>query len=360
MPQERQAPDALLAQINLSGAVGAIQDDPDSADANWLTAPGANNNTEARVSFASPTGNPTVGADLQEFRALVRKTNHSTNPTARIELWENGALVRAGTSTAISSTSGVVLSFTWNASELGTADGSLVECKVVGTVGGGSPGNRASVEVGAIEWNAQYDAAAPPVLEGALAFTLQCAAALDVDSPLAASMNLAIELSANLDATAPLAGVVQSSLTASATLDAETSLSTTLVGDLTLAGDLSVPGPPELSGLASFAIQFTGAVEADAPLSGSYDGSLFLSALLEAEIALAAAWEGTLTAAGELAAETPLVAAFAGNFLLLGSLTTEEGTQLTEPSEATHWHGRWSAPTKNQGSNHPYFKRRKL
>lgn len=35
----RLAPDAILAQTNLTGAVSAIQDDPDSADANWLTAP---------------------------------------------------------------------------------------------------------------------------------------------------------------------------------------------------------------------------------------------------------------------------------------------------------------------------------
>lgn len=33
------APDAILAQTNLTGAVGNIQDDPDSPDANWLVAP---------------------------------------------------------------------------------------------------------------------------------------------------------------------------------------------------------------------------------------------------------------------------------------------------------------------------------
>ena len=37
MATERQSPDALLVQTNLSGAVAAIQDDPDSPDANWLT-----------------------------------------------------------------------------------------------------------------------------------------------------------------------------------------------------------------------------------------------------------------------------------------------------------------------------------
>lgn len=152
MPSQRLAPDAILAVTNLAGLVTAIDEDPDSPDASWLTAPGANNATQVRVSFGTPTASP---AGLQEFRVQLRKTNHSTNPSAVIELWENGVLVQAVVSTTtISSTSGQILAGTWDASVLGTADGSLVECRMVSTLGGGTPGNRASVEVGAIEWNA--------------------------------------------------------------------------------------------------------------------------------------------------------------------------------------------------------------
>lgn len=39
MPLERLAPDALLLQTNLSGAVTALQDDPDASTGVWLTAP---------------------------------------------------------------------------------------------------------------------------------------------------------------------------------------------------------------------------------------------------------------------------------------------------------------------------------
>ncbi len=148
---ERMAPDTLISTTNLSGAVGDIDEDPDSGDANWLTAPGSNNNTEAYVSFGTPTASLETGADLQEIRAQVRKTNHSTDPDARIELWENGSLVSAGSDTTISSTSGTVLSYTWDATGRTAAQ---IEAKVIGTTGGGSPSNRASVEVGAIEWNA--------------------------------------------------------------------------------------------------------------------------------------------------------------------------------------------------------------
>ncbi len=156
MANQTLSPDALLDQTGLTGSLTDIQDDPDSPDANWLTTSN-NTSTVARVSFPTPSGDLTVGAGLQEFRVLVRKTNHSTNPTCTVDLYENGSLVtNLVSSTTISTTSGIVLSGTWNASSLSNINGSLVECRVVGTPGSGNPSNRASVEVGAIEWNAVY------------------------------------------------------------------------------------------------------------------------------------------------------------------------------------------------------------
>lgn len=155
---ERQSPDAILAITNLTpNDVTYIQDDPDSPDGNWLVAIGVLVNTDVRVSFPTPSGNPTVGADLQEFRALVRQFDEAQTgtPTARIELWENGTLIRAGAETDVPK-GGIVLSFTWNANEIGTADGSLVECMVVGTKIGGPAGARNTVDVGAVEWNVDY------------------------------------------------------------------------------------------------------------------------------------------------------------------------------------------------------------
>lgn len=160
MATERLSPDALTTQTGLTGTVAAIDEDPDSPDASWLTTTN-NTNTVCHVTFPSPTGNPTTGAGLQEIKAWVRKTNHSTNPTAVLDLYENGNLVATlVSSTTISSTTGQMLSGTWDAASLGTANGSLVEARVTGTVGGGSPGNRASVEIGAIEWNVTYSTTA--------------------------------------------------------------------------------------------------------------------------------------------------------------------------------------------------------
>ena len=188
MATERQAPDAILAQTNLTGVVGDIQDDPDVGDANWLTASGNNVNTDVRTSFATPTGSPTVGAGLQEFRAQVRQFDEGQGgtPTSRCELWENGSLVSAGSNTSVPD-GGIVLSFPWDASELATADGSLVEVKVVGTKSGGSPGNRNTVEVGAVEWNVTFSAGTN-VAAGVVAMLLpEQAATLKTDISLTAN-----------------------------------------------------------------------------------------------------------------------------------------------------------------------------
>jgi RHS repeat-associated protein len=58
--------------------------------------------------------------------------------------------------TLSSDTTGEVVSVTWDAALLRTADGSDVELVVVGHRSGGSPKNRRTVGVGAVEWNAEY------------------------------------------------------------------------------------------------------------------------------------------------------------------------------------------------------------
>jgi hypothetical protein len=174
MATERQSPDAILELTNLTGTVSEIQDDPDSPDANWLDAVSNNADSVCRVSFPTPTGPPTVGSNLQEFRVLVRKYGGTGTPKARIELYENGALIRAGSDQNI--TTATVLSFLWNANELGTSNGSLVECRLYGTKTGGASGVRATIEVGAKEWNVTYSAA-PKLGAGTMSGTGTLAAA---------------------------------------------------------------------------------------------------------------------------------------------------------------------------------------
>lgn len=160
MALERLAPDAILEQTNLTGAVADIQDDPDSPDGSWLTA-AANTSTVLRASFPSPSDDLTLGAGQQEIRVLVRSTGEQTDPTADVELYENGSLVTALVSGASVGTA-TVLSGTFDAASLSDSTGAGVEVRVAGTPGGGNPSRRASLEVGAVEWNAEYTPSTGP------------------------------------------------------------------------------------------------------------------------------------------------------------------------------------------------------
>ena len=120
--------------------------------------------------FPTPSENPTVGVDLQEFRVGVLEfdSGQTGTPTARIELWENGSLVRAGDNTAVSTYA--VLSFKWNADELSLATGSLVQIKLIGNSTGGGPTKRNTVRIRHMEWNADVSAG-PTTTQQAVAIT---------------------------------------------------------------------------------------------------------------------------------------------------------------------------------------------
>src|SRR5205823_1743671 len=79
-----------------------------------------------------------------------------TAPTYDIELWEMGGgsriAILAG-AVSLPSDTPTVVSATWDASSLTTADGSKVELKIIGHTAGNG-GSKRTVEVGAVEWNA--------------------------------------------------------------------------------------------------------------------------------------------------------------------------------------------------------------
>lgn len=130
------APDSIAESTNLVGTVADIDEDPDAADASWLTATDATAATDLRVTFPSPSGLPT---STQNFRYLLRKTAGAVHPTITAELLQAGTFRKTLTAagTPITSTSGQVLQGNWNSSDLETLlDGSDVECRIVSVVGG--------------------------------------------------------------------------------------------------------------------------------------------------------------------------------------------------------------------------------
>ncbi len=173
MATERLEPDVLITLTNMTGVVGDIQADPDTKSGSWtatdpLRATGNNTNVTAHCSFPTPTGDLTVGAGLQEFRVLLRPfdAGQTSDPNWRIELWQAGVLIRAGSNTSILNDAGdTVVAFPWNGNELTLIDGSAVEIKVFGIKTGGSGSKRNTIDFGAIEWNVTYDASGTTFFE---------------------------------------------------------------------------------------------------------------------------------------------------------------------------------------------------
>ncbi len=157
MATETLRPDGELSNSGLVASDFTDHDDDPDVSSVTIDATSNNVNTEWGGGFPAPTGNPTGS---QEFRAGVEEfdSGQSGTPTARIELWENGALVRAGSDTNVSAYA--ILSLAWDANELATADGSLVQCKLMGTKSGGSPSKRNTIRIGHMEWNAVFSEAA--------------------------------------------------------------------------------------------------------------------------------------------------------------------------------------------------------
>jgi len=156
-------PTGQVTWTNLDGDYTDVDDDPDSPDANWADALADGTDTVAHVSFTSPSGNLNTGADLQEFKIYVRRSAAGgNNPDVQISLYESGNAGNPLAQTAsleVTSDTGELFTLTWDASLLIDISGVDVECRIDGKRSGGSPANKRTVEVGAVEWNVDYSAA---------------------------------------------------------------------------------------------------------------------------------------------------------------------------------------------------------
>lgn len=154
MPSETLLVDGEFADDGL--VVNSELDHDEDPDVSAVTIDATSNNvdTEWGGGFPTPSDVPTVGVGLQEFRVGVEEFDSEQTgvPMARIELHENGALIRAGPDLSVNGY--VVMSFPWDAAEIAAADGSLVQCKLVGTRSGGGASAKNSLRIGHMEWNA--------------------------------------------------------------------------------------------------------------------------------------------------------------------------------------------------------------
>jgi hypothetical protein len=159
MATELLLPDAVVSSINLNATIGDLDEGVDNFDGVYATNQGSNANTSLDLSFPTPSGDLTLGANLQTFRARVRKNaTGGNNPSVRIEVIENGVIRANSGNTTVTSTTGVDITFTWDASVLALQDGSNVEIGIVQQAGGsgGNPNNRRWIETDTADWTADY------------------------------------------------------------------------------------------------------------------------------------------------------------------------------------------------------------
>lgn len=153
MATETQYPDAILEQSGwlTTPAITSIDEDPDSPSTDWISAASTTADPVIRVSFPTPSGNPT---GVQTFKAYVRKNGGTGTPSVHLDLYENGVLLASGASQSVTNTTGQLLTqtFDFSTTPLSTPDGSNVEIRLVVSHAGGPGAARASVDLNAINW----------------------------------------------------------------------------------------------------------------------------------------------------------------------------------------------------------------
>ena len=114
-------------------------------------------NTSLTLGFENPIRTLVSGANLQTFRARVRKNATAGNTTTvRLEVREAGVLLANSTNFTITSTTGEDITFTWNANLLTSSTGNDVQIAIVQQAGGtgGSPTARRWIEIDTVDWTA--------------------------------------------------------------------------------------------------------------------------------------------------------------------------------------------------------------
>jgi hypothetical protein len=241
----------------------------------------------------SPAADLTTRAGLQAFRVLVRKSaTGGTDPACTIELYENGALLATLISgQAVSSATGTVLSGTWDATSLAAISGADVECRVFGARSGGNPANRRALEIGAIEWNADYT-------EAGVTGTLAATETSD-NAAVAGNVNIAGFLAAGESAdTSAMAGDVgiAGSLAANEASDIA-AITGNLANDI--AGTLAATEAADMAAIAG-AMTIAGISSGSEPIDiAAFPAALDISgSLVASEAPDMAAMIGTLPGAG--------------------------------------------------------------
>lgn len=285
MATEALAPDVLITQTNLTGAVTDIDESPDSPDGVWLNEVDDALDTICHVSFGTPTGNPTTGAGLQSFRIYCRRstTTGGNDPDLDIALYENGTLVSTlQTGVAITSLTGQLVTATWDASLLGTTDGSLVELYLIGNRSGGGPSARRTVEFDAVEWAVDYTLGTAHVGSGSFATSASVTSAALVSKQGDGS----ITASSSLTGAALVSKVGAGDFAASSTVSASVTLLSQ--GNVDVTTNTSLSSSASVFKVGAGAISTSVSATADALVTKPGASALNVLATLQSDVTLTA------------------------------------------------------------------------
>ena len=123
------APDVIKESTNLTGTVADIDEDPASPDAAYLTAVSASVPTKFRASFGVvPPGG--LGATPQVQLYLRRTATGTPDPWVVLDLWENGSFRAELGAYQVTSTTGQLVTASFNPALLRDPSGSGVEVAV--------------------------------------------------------------------------------------------------------------------------------------------------------------------------------------------------------------------------------------
>lgn len=245
-------------------------------DGSWAGPAGSGTDWAGRWAIGDPV-DPLTESATQTVTVKARKTNHATDPTIELWLYENSSLVATLLGpTAVSSTTGTDIQVTFNTSQV--TDPSQVEIHVRGTVGGGKPADRASLQVDAITWTADTTPQGDPVetVGGALAVSTS------LDGTVSAPVASVPSVGGSLGVTTSLAGTSSVPTATVEQVSGSTAVTTSL------AGSVSVPAPavPAVGGDRAVTLSLTGAPSVPVASIPQIDGSRAVTLSLSGTVAL--------------------------------------------------------------------------
>lgn len=138
----------LYATSHITGSANNPNNALGAADGQWAGIINDNTSWTSRWAMDDPAGALT---GTQTISVLASKGSNSNDPSMSINLYENGSLVQSvASTTTITSTTGQVVSGTFNASAI--SNPANVEIEVLTTSNSGSPSKRNSVQIDDIQW----------------------------------------------------------------------------------------------------------------------------------------------------------------------------------------------------------------